>query len=83
MISVATKVAVDRDPLRHALRLAGIETRPLFHPVHSMPMYAAGQTGLDRAIDLSARGVNLPSWPGMSNEEVCAIAETIRAYFSR
>ena len=83
MISVATDDAAQRDLLRHTLRLAGIETRPLFHPVHTMPMYAAGQTGLARAIDLSQRGINLPSWPGMSDEEVRSIAEAIRAHFRR
>ena len=83
MISVATDDAAQRDPLRHALRLAGIETRPLFHPVHTMPMYAAGQTGLARAIDLGQRGINLPSWPGMSDEEVRSIADAIRAHFRR
>jgi perosamine synthetase len=83
MISVATKAAAERDPLRHTLRLAGIETRPLFHPVHTMPMYADGQTSLDHAIDLGARGINLPSWPGMSDAEVLAIAETIRGHFRR
>jgi perosamine synthetase len=81
MISVAVENAADRDPLRTTLRRAGIETRPLFHPVHTMPMYAAGQTGLARAIDLGARGVNLPSWPGMTDADVVAIAETIRGHF--
>ncbi len=81
MISVATDDAAQRDPLRNALRLAGIETRPLFHPVHTMPMYAAGQTGLARAIDLGQRGINLPSWPGMSDEEVRSIADAIRGHF--
>ena len=65
------------------VRLAGIETRPLFHPVHTMPMYAAGQTGLARAIDLGQRGINLPSWPGMSDAEVRSIADAIRAHFRR
>ena len=38
------------------MREAGIETRPVFHPVHTMPMYARGQTGLDVSVALAARG---------------------------
>jgi perosamine synthetase len=83
MISIATADAAHRDPLRHSLRLAGIETRPLFHPVHTMPMYAAGQEGLTRAIDLGSRGINLPSWPGMSDQEVRSITDAIRGHFHR
>jgi len=54
MISALARSEEDRDGLRKALRLKGVETRPLFPPAHTMPMYAAGQTGLDVSVDLAA-----------------------------
>jgi dTDP-4-amino-4,6-dideoxygalactose transaminase len=44
-------------------------------------MYAAGQTGLDVSVDLAARGLNLPSWPGLSAEQVVEIASACRRYY--
>lgn len=82
MISALARNEVERDGLRTALRSEGIETRPVFHPAHTLPMYAAGQTGLDVSIDLSARGLNLPSWPGLSREQVGEMAHFARRYFS-
>lgn len=81
MISLLVKNTADRDALRAHLARAGIETRPLFHPVHTMPMYAAGQSARPVAEDLAARGINLPSWPGLSGAQVQQIAAAIGSYF--
>src|SRR5262249_6318159 len=40
MISILTANAAEREPLREHLAQQRIETRPLFYPVHTMPMYA-------------------------------------------
>lgn len=82
MISALAKSEAERDGLRRALRLEGIETRPVFHPAHTLPMYAAGQTGLDVSVDLAARGLNLPSWPGLTDKNVAEIAESCRVYYA-
>jgi perosamine synthetase len=81
MVSALARTESERDGLRRALRLEGIETRPFFHPAHTLPMYAAGQTGLDVSVDLAARGLNLPSWPGLTDAQVAEIAEACRRYF--
>ena len=81
MISALARTEAERDGLRKALRLSGIETRPVFHPAHTLPMYATGQTGLDVSIDLSTRGLNLPSWPGLTEEQVADIASNSRRFF--
>lgn len=83
MISALARNKEERDGLRTELRSEGIETRPVFHPAHTLPMYAAGQAGLDVSIDLSARGLNLPSWPGLAPEQVTVIAEACRRFFRR
>jgi perosamine synthetase len=81
MISALARTEAQREGLRKSLRLEGIETRPVFHPAHTLPMYAAGQTGLDVSVDLAARGLNLPSWPGLSAEQVAEIAGACRRYY--
>ena len=83
MISALARSESDREGLRHSLRMNGIETRPFFHPAHTLPMYAAGQRGLNVSVDLAARGLNLPSWPGLSTGQVEEIAFACRNFFRR
>lgn len=81
MISALARDEAERDSLRKSLRLEGVETRPVFHPAHTLPMYAANQTGLDVSVDLAARGLNLPSWPGLTDAQVEEIAAIARRFF--
>jgi perosamine synthetase len=83
MVSILVKNASDRDPLRNYLRERGIETRPLFYPAHTMPMYATRYHSHPVAENLAWRGINLPSWPGLSLEQVREITGAIRGYFAR
>lgn len=81
MCSILTAKAADRDPLREHLKTHGIETRPLFFPVHSMPIYP-GKTGdFPVAENLAARGINLPSYPELSDQDIDFIVRQIKAYF--
>jgi perosamine synthetase len=78
MISGLVARASLRDPLRAFLAAAGIETRPLFFPVHTMAMYAAGTGALPVTEDLSARGITLPSWPELRKEDVAEICGLVK-----
>lgn len=69
-----------RDPLRKHLAQLGIETRPLFYPVHSMPMYVTSEK-YPIAESLASRGMNLPSWPGLDIKQLETISEAIRGFF--
>jgi len=76
MVSVLTPTAHDRDALRTELRRAGIETRPTFYPVHTMPMYSQRYERHRTAESLGLRGINLPSYPALTDdqiEEICHI----------
>ncbi len=78
MCSVLIPAAEQRNDLRAFLRLSGIETRPLFPPVHSMPMYANyTKDNFPVAADISSRGINLPSYPDLSDDEVNFIAKQV------
>ena len=77
MCSVVVDDPAQRDPLRAALERKGIETRPVFNPVHTMPMYAQKFQRHPVSESLGWRGINLPSWPGMTPDQVSFICETI------
>ncbi len=78
MCSVLLNKKYNRDQLRKNLLQAGIETRPLFYPLHTMPIYRGAYEGqFPVAEDLSKRGINLPSWPYLTTEQIQFIAEQI------
>ncbi|HEY6142130.1 MAG TPA: DegT/DnrJ/EryC1/StrS aminotransferase family protein [Flavobacterium sp.] len=78
MCSILTKDAKQRDLLRLHLDNEGIETRPLFYPVHTMPMYSAQYQRHPVAENLGWRGMNLPSYPGLKTEEIEFICKKIK-----
>jgi len=80
MCSALVDDAVLRDPLRDYLAEKGIETRPLFYPVHTMPMYSEKYQRHPVAEGLGWRGINLPSWPGLSVEQVEYVCRQLRDY---
>ena len=82
MCSILVPEAEQRDKLREYLDARGIETRPLFYPVHIMPVYNAKYEHHPVAEDLGSRGINLPSWPELTREQVVYICETIKMFFT-
>jgi perosamine synthetase len=68
-------------PLRSCLDAEGIETRPVFPPVHTMPVYYDGKQRLPITEDISGRGINLPSWPGLEEKDIAFIANVIRRFY--
>ena len=83
MYSILASNPEQRDALREHLKAAGIETRPTFFPVHTMPMYSKHFRKLPVAESLGWRGMNLPSWPGLTNEQVNEIADVVGGFFRK
>ncbi len=77
MCSILVERPADREPLRDHLAQCGIETRPVFYPAHTMPMYADKFQRHPVAESLGWRGINLPSWPGLSDDQVDRVSEEI------
>ncbi|AIL66189.1 UDP-4-amino-4-deoxy-L-arabinose--oxoglutarate aminotransferase (plasmid) [Rickettsiales bacterium Ac37b] len=69
----------DRDSLRKYLQGSDIETRPLFPPAHTLPYIKTNQH-FTVAESLSKRGVNLPSYPELLEEDVINICDYIRQF---
>jgi perosamine synthetase len=70
-----------RDDLRKHLAMNGIETRPFFWGAHTMPMYSRLGAELPITEVLSKSGINLPSYPQLSDEDIVYIAQSIRSFF--
>ncbi len=75
-VLVTEEYGLTRDELRAKLRENGIDSRPFFYPVHTLPMYNTGQH-LPIADDLGQRGINLPSGATLTSDQVDIICDTI------
>jgi perosamine synthetase len=80
MCSIVLDQAQHRQPLRDFLKDSGVETRPLFHPAHTLPAFDTNAS-FPVAESLSARGINLPSYPALTRPEVNDVCGLIRQYF--
>ena len=78
MYSVLVEPAygMSRDALMTALRAQGIDSRPFFYPIHTMPPYQT-DAHFPVAALLSNQGINLPSSATLSDSQVDFIAETL------
>ena len=83
MVCILVENADIRDNLRTYLLEKGIETRPTFYPIHSMPMYAHNFYRLPVAEDISWRGINLPSYPDLSENDVAEISSLIGNFYGK
>ena len=82
MCSILLKDAKERENLRKHLDENGIETRPLFYPVHTMPMYSDKYQRHPIAENIGWRGINLPSYPGLTDEDIRFICDKIKEVVS-
>jgi len=80
MCSIELEDASLRQPLRDYLRARDIETRPVFYPAHTLPPFAS-EEHFPVAQSISARGMNLPSYPGLSFDDVATVCEAIRTFY--
>jgi pyridoxal phosphate-dependent aminotransferase EpsN len=73
-----------RDALIRALDEAGIESRPVWKPMHLQPLYAECERyGGEVAEDLFRRGICLPSSSSLSLDEQNYVIERVRAASGR
>ena len=86
MIHAASSARTDCQPndnveaLRMALDKEGIESRPLWKPMHKQPVYKnspAYVNGVSEAI--FKKGMCLPAGPWVKDEDVKRIVDTIKA----
>ena len=73
-----------RDELMAFLDSVGVETRPFFIPVHSLPPFREGSHQRGETLPITDRlarsGLNLPTFTGMTDEDIAYIAERISEF---
>jgi perosamine synthetase len=69
----------DRDEVIGDLARCGIETRPIVHPIHSLPPYAdANRSEVFPVAEAIARqGINLPTWAGLTRQQVGFVCDSL------
>jgi len=77
-IMLKDRVKISRDSLMERLREDGIETRPLFYPMHQMPVYFDENAACPVCERLAANGMNLPTHALMTREDVKYICDRLR-----
>ncbi|WP_084499939.1 DegT/DnrJ/EryC1/StrS family aminotransferase [Brevibacterium album] len=74
----------DSGALAGHLAHMGIETRPVWKPMHLQPVFAGAQAVVDgTAESLFRRGLALPSGSGMGEAELRRVEEAITAFLTR
>lgn len=81
-IAVQSGGETERDALMKYLDDHGVETRPVFYPMHDLPPYLEGRDNFPVASDVAYRGINLPTHELLSDEDIARIAEVIRSFFN-
>jgi len=77
MFTILFRSATEMIAARDCLNMSGVETRPIFTPAHMLPMYRDDESSYPIATDVSMRGFNVPSWPGLKDEDVERIVHSI------
>ena len=80
-IILDTDFGTSRDDAMKFLAKRGIETRPVFYPLHTLPPYAAGVSGerFPVAENLAQNGISLPTWSGLEENDIEYVCDAIRA----
>jgi perosamine synthetase len=73
-------VAIPRDELICRLADDGIETRPVFVPVHLLPPYRDPAVTLPVAERLGERGLSLPTYAALTEDNVAHVAHALRRH---
>jgi perosamine synthetase len=82
MCSILVKNINQRKNLREYLKEHEVETRPVFYPSHTMPHCQTNEI-FSVAQALSERGINLPSYPNLTENQVEFICQLIKKFFDK
>ncbi|MCY7397910.1 MAG: DegT/DnrJ/EryC1/StrS family aminotransferase [Sphingomonas bacterium] len=78
LVSLLLPLGADRESVMQRLAYKGVDSRPVFYCAHHMPMYRTGGSH-PVAENIAARGISLPSYPALTDEQVITISQTLLA----
>lgn len=76
-IEVETLTGAARDQLMVEMKARGVDSRPYFYPMSDMPYFEQADTPV--AHRLSMRGINLPTFVGITEEQIDRVSEVFLA----
>lgn len=85
LFTIILQDEVDRDYVMHELLLRGIDTRPVFYPLHTMPPYKSYKTSYSLAHTnrISDKGLSLPTSTTIQSEEIKFISLALKEILGR
>ena len=73
-----------RDKLMKFLLKKGIETRPVFYPIHKMKIYRTHKKNdMNNTEYISKNGISLPSYPQLEKKEILYVCKKIKDFFNK
>ncbi|MBF0323922.1 MAG: aminotransferase class I/II-fold pyridoxal phosphate-dependent enzyme [Alphaproteobacteria bacterium] len=77
-------LGMSRDTLLQRLADSGVECRPIFFPLHTMPPYRqyAGNRAFPNSLALSRDGLTLPTGVRLSDDQINYVVQVIRRLYS-
>ena len=81
-VLLSSSAPCTRNELMARLEADGIETRPVFYPMHVMPPYLDKSRDYPVADMLAARGMNLPTHGLLTEEDVDFVVARLRAHLT-
>lgn len=76
LVSLLLPASADRAAIMDYMSSKGVETRPVFFCAHHMPMYLGEET-FAISEDVAARGISLPSYPGLSDADIARVVAAL------
>lgn len=77
-ILIEDSFGITRDETMNLLREQGIDSRPFFYPLHTLPHYVSGRGRFPVAEEIAKRGINLPSSTTLQKEEIIRVTDAIK-----
>lgn len=76
-VLIEENYSLSRDELIERLAGKGIESRPIFYPIHTMPPYLDKKQSFPIAEEISRKGISLPSAVGLTQDEIKRVVKSI------
>lgn len=82
MVNVLFSNANLRMAAERVLGESSIETRPIFHPLHRLPMYSEDPRNFSVAEEAAQRGLTLPTHAALKEDDVMQVCAALRSVVS-
>ena len=85
LVSVLLPEGTDMEAVMRNMAEDGVDTRPVFYRADEMPMYSSSGNGEEFpvAADISSRGISLPSYPALKDEEIKTVSDSLKRSLTR